>query len=569
VVRRADNPQSQPVTPGAATAVNGAAPPAAPTRPIAGDGPHYPDNLDGGLLRIAGVCILASMMAILDTTVVSVAQRTFIEEFGSTQAIVAWTMTGYTLALATVIPLAGWAADRFGTKRLFMGAVLWFTLGSLLCAMAPNITALIAFRAIQGLGAGMLMPLTFIIMTREAGPRRLGRLMAVLGVPMLLGPMCGPVLGGWLIDNYSWQWIFRINLPLGVIVLILAAVVFPRDRATPSETFDFTGMLLLSPGLATFLFGISSVPRRGTFADPRVWIPVVVGLTLIITFVLHALYRAEHPLIDLRLFKNRVVTLANSAMLLFAVGLFGVWMFLPSYLQQLLHQTPMQSGLHLIPQGLGAMSTMPLAGAFMDKRGPGKVVLVGVALVTGGLGVFAYGVSRQADYAPILLVGLVIMGMGLGCTMTPLSGSAVQTLAPHQVARGSTLFTVNHHVAASVGTAMMSVILTNQFNRSENIATANALAILRGSTAKHRTPLDSSALSRKALAPDFTSHVMHDLSHAYAIVIVVAIVLVALTFLPVAFLPKKPPSAVVRQTPLPAYRTDTIRRTASSRSAGQ
>jgi MFS transporter, DHA2 family, multidrug resistance protein len=533
--------------------VNGAVLPVEPTTPVSCHEPEYPDTLDPGLLRISGVCILAMMMAILDQTVVSVAQRTFIAEFGSTQAIVAWTMTGYTLALATVIPLAGWASDRFGTKRLFMGAILWFTLGSLLCAMAPNIQTLIVFRVIQGLGGGMLMPLTFIILTREAGPLRLGRLMAVLGVPMLLGPMCGPVLGGWLIGNYGWQWIFRINLPLGVIVLILAAVVFPKDRATPSETFDFTGMLLLSPGLATFLFGISSVPRRGTFTDRHVWIPAVVGLTLILAFVVHALYRAENPLIDLRLFKNRVVTLANSAMLLFAVGFLGVWLLFPSYFQQLLHETPLQSGVHLIPLGLGTMSTMPLAGAFMDKRGPGKILLLGIALLTGGLSVFAYGVSKQTGYLPLLLVGLVIMGMGLGCTMTPLSGSAVQALAPHQVARGSTLITVNHHVAASVGTALMSVLLTNQFNRSENITTANTLTMLQGSAVKRQTPLDSSALSHQALAPDFTSHVMHDLSHAYAIVIVVAIIFVAVTLVPAAFLPKKPPSKIVRQTRVPTY----------------
>jgi MFS transporter, DHA2 family, multidrug resistance protein len=552
VVHRADNPQSpEPAAPGAATTVNGAVLPVTPTKPVAGHEPDYPDTLDAGLLRISGVCILATVMAILDHTVVSVAQRTFIVEFESTQAIVAWTMTGYTLALATVIPLAGWASDRFGTKRLFMGAILWFTLGSLLCAMAPNIAALIVFRVIQGLGGGMLMPLTFIILTREAGPLRLGRLMAVLGVPMLLGPMCGPVLGGWLIDNYGWQWIFRINLPLGVVVLILAAVVFPKDRPMRSETFDFTGMLLLSPGLATFLFGISSVPRRGTFADHRVWMPMVVGLTLIIAFVVHALYRAENPLIDLRLFKNRVVTLANSAMLLFAVGFLGVWLLFPSYFQQSLHQTPLQSGVHLIPLGLGAMSTMPLAGAFMDRRGPGKVLLVGITLLTSGLSVFAYGVSKQAGYLPLLLAGLVIMGMGLGCTTTPLSGSAVQALAPHQVARGSTLITVNHQVAASVGTALMSVILTKQFDRSENITTANALAMLRNNAVKRATPLHSTALSRRALAPDFTSHVIHDLSHAYTIMIVVAIIIVASALLPAAFLPRKPPSAVVRQTPPP------------------
>src|ERR1700723_3704557 len=203
--------------------------PTANDEPAADDLPEYPDSLDAGLLRIAGVCILASVMAILDGTVVSVAQRTFIAEFASTQAVVAWTITGYTLGQATVIPLAGWASDRFGTKRLFMGAALWFTLASLLCSMASNITQLIAFRVIQGFGGGMLVPLTLIILTREAGPRRLGRLMAVLGIPMLLAPMCGPVLGGWLISAYGWQWIFRINLPVGGILIVLAALQLPRE----------------------------------------------------------------------------------------------------------------------------------------------------------------------------------------------------------------------------------------------------------------------------------------------------------------------------------------------------
>jgi len=204
VVHRADNPK--------------------PRAPLQHPERDCPDNLDARLLRIAGVCVLASVMAILDATVVSVAQRTFIAQFETTQAVVAWTMTGYTLALATVIPLTGWAADRFGTKRLFMGSVLFFTLGSLLCAMAPTITLLVAFRVVQGLGGGMLMPLTFTILTREAGPKRLGRLMAVLGIPMLLGPIGGPILGGWLIDTYAWEWIFLINLPIGLLALVLAAV---------------------------------------------------------------------------------------------------------------------------------------------------------------------------------------------------------------------------------------------------------------------------------------------------------------------------------------------------------
>jgi MFS family permease len=236
-------------------------------------------------------------------------------------------------------------------------------------------------------------------------------------------------------------------------------------------------------------------------------------------------------------------------MFLFSVGFFGAVLVFPSYFQQLLHETPLQSGLQLIPQGLGAMLTMPLAGTLMDKRGPRNVLLVGITLVSTGLTVFAYGAWKQADYLPILLIGLVITGIGLGCTLTPLSGAAVQTLAPHQVARGSTLLSVNQHVATSVGAALMSVILTSQFNRSESITTAEKLGILRVKPGKQGLP----APPHHEVSPDFTVRLMHDLSHAYTLVIVVAIILVALTLLPTAFLPKRPPLAAKRQPPLPAY----------------
>lgn len=161
------------------------------------------DHIDGGVLRTAGVVVLGASMSILDITVVNVALPTFQSEFGASHAQVAWTMTGYTLALATVIPLTGWAADRFGTKRLYMLALALFTIGSGLCATATSIEGLIAFRVLQGLGGGMLMPLGTTIVMRTAGPERIGRLMAVLGIPTLLGPIAGPILGGWLIDDYS------------------------------------------------------------------------------------------------------------------------------------------------------------------------------------------------------------------------------------------------------------------------------------------------------------------------------------------------------------------------------
>ncbi|HEY0227346.1 MAG TPA: DHA2 family efflux MFS transporter permease subunit, partial [Mycobacterium sp.] len=499
----------------------------------------YPYKLDAGLLRISAVCILATVMAILDVTVVSVAQRTFIAEFSSTQAVVGWTMTGYTLALATVIPLTGWAADRFGTKRLFIGTLVAFILGSLLCAFASSILQLIIFRMVQGVGGGMLLPLGFVIMTREAGPLRLGRLMSIMSIPMLLAPIAGPILGGWLIDTASWKWIFLINLPIGVITIALAAIVFPKDHSAPSETLDLVGVLLLSPGLATFLFAVSSIPHCGTVADRRVLIPAAIGLALIAGFVVHALHRADHPLIDLRLFQNRVITYANVTMLIFAGSFFGAGLLVPSYLQQVLHLTPMQAGVHLIPQGLGAMLTMRLTGPLVDKRGPGKILLVGIALIIAGLGSFAFGVSRQAPYEPTLLVGMAIMGLGMGCTMMPLSVAAVQALTEHQIARGTTLMSVSHQVGGSLGTAIMSMILTNQFDRSESITAAHKLALLQQKAA-NGIPVDPAAIPRQSLAPDFSARVLHDLSHAYTLVFVIGLALVAITLIPASFLPKKP-----------------------------
>ena len=512
---------------------------------------EYPEDLDIGLLKIAGVCVLAALMASLDTTVVSVAQRTFITEFHSTQAVVAWTMTGNTLALATVIPLTGWAANRFGTRPLFMGSVLAFTCGSLLCAMAPNITLLIAFRVVQGLGSGMLMPLAFTILTRAAGPKRLGRLMAVLGIATLLGPMGGPILSGWLIGSFGWEWIFLINIPIGALAFTLAAVVFKWDESHLSQTFDFVGMLLLSPGLASFLYGVSSLPAHGTVTNRAVWIPASAGLLLIIGFVFHALFRADHPLLDLRLFKNRTVALANTTMLLLGIAFFGALLLIPSYFQQLLGQTPLQSGVHMIPRGAGAMLTMPIAGRIMDRRGPGWVVLVGITLIAIGMGTFAYGVSHQYAYTPVLLTGMAVMGMGIGSTMMPVLGSAVRGLASHQVAAGSTLIHVNLQVAGSIGTALMSVILTSQFNHSPFIQAAGRVAALKQELSKRGMP-HHPALPPQALQPGFMDHVTSDLSHAYPVVFVVAVGFALTTLIPAVFLPKKPAADVPGQPAIPA-----------------
>ncbi|MCL2543735.1 MAG: DHA2 family efflux MFS transporter permease subunit [Nocardioidaceae bacterium] len=431
-------------------------------RPTAGFDDH-PDHIDAAVLKIAGVVVLGAIMSILDITVVNVALRTFQVKFAEhgqplSYSHVAWTVTGYTLALATVIPLSGWAADRFGTKRLYLTAIALFTLGSALCSTAGSMNVLIVYRVLQGLGGGMLMPVGMTIMTRAAGPHRMGRLMAILGIPMLLGPICGPILGGWLIDQFSWHWIFLINVPLGVIALGYAFWALAPDHTEPTESFDFLGMALMSPGLAVFLYGVSSIPSKGTATAPGVWIPMAIGVVLMLTFVVWSFF-PRHPLLDLRLFKELRFTIALVTMFLFAGAFFGGILLLPQYFQTVRLETPLHSGVLVAPQGIGAMLTMPIAGALADRLPIGRIVPVGLGLIViGMLGLTQVG--GTTSYA-FIIGSLVVMGLGMGATMMPLFTSALKTLTAHTVARGSTLLNITQQVASSCGVALMSVVLTN------------------------------------------------------------------------------------------------------------
>ncbi|MEV4822284.1 DHA2 family efflux MFS transporter permease subunit [Micromonospora sp. NPDC049274] len=424
------------------------------------------DKLDAAVLKVAGVVVLGAIMSILDVTVVSVALPKFQDEFDASYARVAWTMTGYTLALATVIPLSGWAADRFGTKRLYMVALALFTIGSGLCATADTIGELIGYRVLQGLGGGMLMPLGMTIMTRAAGPHRIGRLMAVLGIPMLLGPIGGPILGGWLIDTASWHWIFLINLPIGVVALIYAQMALPKDAPEPSESFDFLGMLMLSPGLALFLYGVSSLPEAGTFSAAKVWAPMLVGGVLVVAFVLYS-FKPRYPLLDLRLFRNRSLTIASLTLFVFIIAFMGAGLLFPSYFLQVRGESTLAAGLLMAPQGIGAMITMPIAGTLADRVPIGRTVPFALALIVVGF----FGFTQVDPHTSYWLLGgsLFVMGLGMGGTMMPIMTSALRTLQAPEVARGSTLVNILQQIGGSVGAAVMSVILTNELNGSRPI----------------------------------------------------------------------------------------------------
>lgn len=490
--------------------------------------PEYPDEIDGAVLKIAGVVVLAAIMSILDITVVNVALPTFQTVFGSVNepiaySTVAWTVTAYTLALALVIPVTGWAADRFGTKRLYLTAIGLFTAGSALCAAAQSINMLIAFRVLQGLGGGMLMPLGMTIMARAAGPKRMGRLMAILGVPMLLGPILGPIMGGWLIEKASWHWIFLINAPIGVIALVYAFAVLPGDTAEPSEAFDFIGMLLLSPGLALFLFGVSSLPEKaGDFSAPRVWVSMLLGVVLMLAFVWHA-FRSEHPLLDLRLFRNRNLRVSTITMFLFAAAFFGALLLVPTYFQQIRGESTLNAGLLVAPQGIGAMITMPIAGTLVDKYPVGRIVPFGITLIA----ISMFGLTQiEADTSYRVLIALLfVMGLGMGGTMMPLFTTALKTLTNAEVARGSTLLNITQQIASSIGVAIISVMLTNQLKGSQLALPA---------IAAQQDP----AIADQIGGPAGVAKGLIEAADAFASTYWLALVLVLLTLIPVSFLPR-------------------------------
>ncbi len=486
-----------------------------------------PDHIDAAVLKIAGVVVLGMIMSILDITVVNVALPTLQTAFGSpahpiAYSTVAWSVTAYTLALATVIPMTGWAADRFGTKRLYMTAIALFISGSILCAFAGSIGALITFRVLQGLGGGMLMPLGMTIMTRAAGPHRMGRLMAILGVPMLLGPILGPILGGWLIQIASWHWIFIVNAPIGVIAILYAWRVLPKDNPQPSESFDFLGMVLMSPGLALLLFGVSSIPSEGRVTAPRVWVSMLIGVLLIVIFVFHS-FRPEHPLLDLRLFKNRNLTVTIITMFLFGSAFFGGLLLVPTYFQEVRGESTLMAGLLVAPQGLGAMLTMPLAGSQIDKHPIGRIVPFGLIGILIGM----FGLTQiTSTTSYIYIIGtLFVMGLGMGGTMMPLFTSALRTLRGHEVARGSTLLNINQQIASSVGVAVMSVLLTNHLQASKFARPAMA-------------SLHDPALAAKIPLAEITQG-LQDAGHAFANSYWVAWVMIALTLIPALLLPRK------------------------------
>jgi EmrB/QacA subfamily drug resistance transporter len=427
------------------------------TEPVTTHQPGPARALDRGILLTAAVVVSGMLLAILDATIVNVAIPTLGGDFNTSISTIQWVMTGYLLAFAASIPLTGWAAGRFGAKRVWTGALVGFMAGSALSGAAWSIDSLIAFRILQGTAAGMLVPVGQLILAQAAGRERIGRVMSIVGVPMLLGPVFGPVIGGAIVDGASWRWIFFVNLPVGVLALALAWRILPGSAPRPGGRLDLRGLALLPPGLALLVYGMSEAGARGGFGSGRALTGISAGLVLVAAFAVHAWRRGSAALIDVTLFARRGFAGAALTNLLVGVALFGALVLLPLYYQVVRGETALSTGLLLVPQGIGAALAMPVAGFLTDRIGARTVIPVGALIALIGTAGFTQ-VGADTPYA--LLGGwLFVIGLGLGATIMPSMAVAYQSVPQESMAQATSAISVVQRIAGSVGTALLAVVL--------------------------------------------------------------------------------------------------------------
>jgi EmrB/QacA subfamily drug resistance transporter len=414
------------------------------------------DRIDSHVWRIASVVILGSIMSILDTTIVNVALETLGRELHSTLADIQWVITGYMLALAAVIPVTGWAARRFGPRRLYLLSLVLFTAGSALCGFAGSTTELIVFRVLQGIGGGMLLPVGQMMMAGAAGPKRMGRVMGVVAVPAMLAPILGPTIGGLIVDNASWRWIFFVNLPVGALAFAAGLKILPRGERQEAGRLDVRGLALMVSGLPLLTYGLAEIGATGSFTATRAVVPLLTGLALIGVFVWHAL-RAKRPLLDLRLYRRTTFASASIAMFCLGAALFGGMILMPLYWQQIRGESVVDTGLLTAPMGLGMALVMPLVGRLTDRVGGGPLALAGVIVTT--VATIAFGFIGAHTSISWLSIAMFVRGMGVGLAFMPAMAAAFASLEPSELPDATPQLNVLQRIGGSIGTAVLAVVL--------------------------------------------------------------------------------------------------------------
>jgi EmrB/QacA subfamily drug resistance transporter len=420
--------------------------------------PQQPFSMRSIAAPLAAI-VLGSFMAILDVTVVNVALPTLGRVFKTDLSVLQWVITGYMLAQAAVVPLSGWFSDRFGAKRVYLSALTLFTLGSVLCAFAWSGESLAAFRVIQGLGGGMLMPVGMAFNYRLAPPEKRGQVMGMIGIPMLLGPALGPVLSGWLLEYAGWQLIFLINLPVGALALLVGLRALPSLPAPHrAGSLDVLGVILGPLAFASLSYGISESTTSGWTGAPTL-IGIGVGAVALAAFVAREL-TAKHPLLELRVFRSRDFSLAIVTQWAGFAGLFGTMFLVPLFLQQVRNYGSFDTGLYTLPQALTAAAFMPVGGRIFDRFGARATVMPGLALVAAAQWLLAE--ITPGAVGVDMRLALALQGAGMGLLMMPLGTHILNSAPRHLVSRVTSLTGAFQNVVASLAVATWATLLQSR-----------------------------------------------------------------------------------------------------------
>jgi EmrB/QacA subfamily drug resistance transporter len=406
------------------------------------------------------VVLTGTIMTILDSTIVNIAIPTLQHDLhAGSYTDIAWVVTGYLLAQGAVIPLTGWATDRWGTKRLYLITIVTFTVASMLCGISQNLGELIFFRVVQGVGGGMLMPIGMTIILQAVGPQNMGRVMGIFGVPMLIAPAVGPVLGGWFVQDFSWRLIFYVNVPIGIIGFIAASRFLRESHRTAKLRLDVLGLITGVPAILALMYAVDRSTSLG-WSSPLVMSLLVASVVLMGTFIYRQLH-AREPLLQLSLFRDRTFSWAMALSFVVVTAMFGTMLLLPLYLQEVHGYDAIETGLLLLPQAAMAAISMPLGGYLTDRIGPKWVVASGLVLLTIGSVVLA---QIHYDSSNWLVIGaLMLRGFAMGFAMMPTMSAAMARVPRRYTSRASSITNTFQRVSSSVGIAILVTVLAAQF----------------------------------------------------------------------------------------------------------
>ena len=409
---------------------------------------------------VAVVYVSALFLDILDSTIVNVAIPGLGRELHTENA--EWVVLGYTLSLAVWIPTSGWLGDRFGTKRTFLVALLAFTGGSLLCGCAQTIGQLIAFRVIQGVGGGMLTPVGLAMLFRAFPPAERARAATLIMVPTLVAPALGPVLGGLIVTNISWRWIFLVNVPIGMVALWFGWRFLQEHKHPATGRFDIAGFILSASALALIVYTLSEGPHSG-WSSPLVVTCGVIGVIAAVAMTVVEL-RISSPMLDLRLLHNRMFRQCNLVGLFSMASFLGVTFVMPLYLQLLRGMTPFASGLTTFPQAFGIMISSVIAGRLYASIGPRR--LMSGAFLAAALAISLY--TTLGLHTSLWLIRGLMFGRGLcmGFAFVPMQAASYATIEPAQNGRASSIFSTQRQVGVSLGVAIVASILAAHMSLS-------------------------------------------------------------------------------------------------------